>query len=809
MHRYPFGLLVLLAFACSDPDPAPPDMGDRDGGVARDGGALPRDGGAQQEPKPLAPDAPLEPYAVAMWTYATIPEGDPDPIVAALTAGTFETPRSGTDENGIRWRAARIEGFTIEVPGAGAGTRYFCAQLLAEERAGLVGRFDGSANVYMNGAPLLGDFYRRGRLRVALPLEAGFNDLCVRYASDAQRGPPELELWRTTDEVAFNTANLTVPHLLTGDTTTQWVGLPVLNLTNAPAIELKSRVVESAWFAATEETRVGLAGGSAPQVAFRLEPKQAVTEPDTTIEVELEVESASLDFRYRTTIELETITATATHRRTRVSRIDHSVQYYAVVPPSNFDPNREYGVILALHGAAVEALGHARAYSRKDWAYVVAPTNRHPFGFDWEDWGRLDAIEALDEAIAQYRIDETRVYLTGHSMGGHGTWNVGVNHPDRFAVLGPSAGWSQFDQYGGARSPQGPGLAEAFRAAQHQSQTLDILENIEGRGIYIIHGDADNNVPVTLGRQMRDAARTITEDVQYHEQPGAGHWWNGDVADGADCVDWTPMMDFMQARTVDTNPTSFTFHAAAPWVNGRYGFVNVLAVEDPYATSAVTSTSAGAGMLALTTDNVALLELDGGRLMEAGISSVTVDGEVWSVTNDLMRFGAAVKTPGAHGPFKEAFLRPFLFVYPDDGDYYRRYAAYLITAWQLIGNGYATALPVSALTEALRAEHHIVYLGVGADALADTTNLPVQWDATGVTVGPTRYDDAAIITVFPEDGRLSALIHAPAGDETLLNGVIPFRSGFGYPDYFVFERRGARTAGFFDEDWQHDAALAR
>ena len=41
--------------------------------------------------------------------------------------------------------------------------------------------------------------------------------------------------------------------------------------------------------------------------------------------------------------------------------------------------------------------------------------------------------------------DPTQVYLSGHSMGGHGTWHVCLSTPTEFAVIGPSAGWSHFD----------------------------------------------------------------------------------------------------------------------------------------------------------------------------------------------------------------------------------------------------------------------------------------------------------------------------------------------------------------------------
>src|SRR5205823_5150441 len=80
------------------------------------------------------------------------------------------------------------------------------------------------------------------------------------------------------------------------------------------------------------------------------------------------------------------------YKRTFVSDIDGSVQYYAVQParPDKKD-TAPPALFLTLHGASVEGIGQANAYGGKTWGHIVAPTNRRPYGFDWEDWGRLDA----------------------------------------------------------------------------------------------------------------------------------------------------------------------------------------------------------------------------------------------------------------------------------------------------------------------------------------------------------------------------------------------------------------------------------
>ncbi|GIR32296.1 MAG: hypothetical protein CM15mP45_15920 [Deltaproteobacteria bacterium] len=122
---------------------------------------------------------------------------------------------------------------------------------------------------------------------------------------------------------------------------------------------------------------------------------------------------------------------------TFVSKIDHSVQYYSIRYPKNYDPQKSYAAIFSLHGAGVEASLLASQYSSKDWAFVITPTNRRPYGFDWQDWGRLDFLEVYDLAVKALPIDQERVYLSGGSMGGQGTWHIGLHHPSLFALWHP------------------------------------------------------------------------------------------------------------------------------------------------------------------------------------------------------------------------------------------------------------------------------------------------------------------------------------------------------------------------------------
>jgi dienelactone hydrolase len=206
--------------------------------------------------------------------------------------------------------------------------------------------------------------------------------------------------------------------------------------------------------------------------------------------------------------------------------------------------------VLSLHGASVEATSQAASYAPRAGLLIACPTNRRPFGFDWEDWGRIDAIESMDEVVRRFNTDPARQYLTGHSMGGHGTWNIGVLHPERFAAIAPSAGWLSFDTYtsrgGPVYAPPGP-LGEVFREARASSDTLAYFANLRGKGIYILHGDKDDNVPVDQARQARAALDALGIAYQFHEQPGAGHWWDDDRP-GAACVDWPGIWETFAAH---------------------------------------------------------------------------------------------------------------------------------------------------------------------------------------------------------------------------------------------------------------------
>jgi len=794
--------LPWVAIACSD-DGGP---GDPDGGQDARLDASTLDSGNE---------VVTEPLTVTQWIGAQPGAGN-DLVYDTVAEGTFVLPQEGT-YLGTDWFVL-ARGVNASVGPASIGEFWVAAHVTVPAGRRVFARADSIYTLFVNNrARQPGDAYHTRKTLVPLDMsgnEASLGtpgeNLVVGRAVTRGANFAELELWSTSAEVVFNGKDVTAPNLVVGQDAEIPLGIHVLHLGEEPALDISARVVEDATFEDRVVHYEALAADAVTQMTFVLSPKAPIAAQDAgSFAVTLRLESPSWVRDYETTVDLTVVDQGARYRQTRISTVDGSTQYHAVMPPVGWPPNpmESYGLILSLHGAGVEASGQAAAYSPKDWAFLIAPTNRRPFGFDWEEWGRLDALEALDHAMATLPIDPTRVHLTGHSMGGHGSWHVGVHHAGRFGVVAPSAGWISFDLYTGPAPPTGM----VGRARAH-SQTLDFVDNLRDNAVYIIHGDADDNVPVSHAQQMFATLQPIVSELTYHEEPGAGHWWDLDPAEeGADCVDWDPMLEVMRTRNREVTPLDFHFSSSAPWVSSEHSFLRVLSATSPLESFTADATSSGNGThVDLVTQNVRGLEVEMQPLFDAGVTSITVDGDSHTVTpTGVLDHGlTAGKHPTQYGPLNQLFHRRFCFVYDGSGPaVYRHYAAFLLSYWSIIGNGHGCAVSLADVTPALADERNLIYLGVPMADIANSGDLPFSWDADGVTLNGTTHPDSALAFLYPDGEKLAGFIVAAAGAEHNLYGFVPFSSRSGMPDYFVWGNGSLIASGFFDGAWQVDPAF--
>ncbi|MBC7525930.1 MAG: prolyl oligopeptidase family serine peptidase [Chthonomonadaceae bacterium] len=708
----------------------------------------------------------------------------------------------------------------------------------------------GHTMVYVNGEPRIGDPYSTSYVRLPVTLKAGKNELLFSVG----RGRLQARLTPPKASLMLSTGDLTLPDFVVGERDTQWGGVIVLNATGQQQNELVLRVKREGG-RTTQTSLSGLSPTSLRKVGFRIEGVASDKPGEESLLLELAqkqngawktLDTASIKVRVRKPEE--------TRKRTFLSEIDGSVQYYAV-NPARLLPKKDLAkastkntplpaLFLSLHGASVEALGQADAYAAKSWGHIVAPTNRRPYGFDWEDWGRQDALEVLHLAQKTLKTDPRRVYLTGHSMGGHGTWQIGATFPDQFAAIAPSAGWISFLSYGGAPRPENPDAIQTMLTrSTASSDTLAMLHNYAMQGVYILHGGADDNVPASEARTMREQLSAFHHDFEYFEQPGAGHWWDISDEPGADCVDWRPIFDLFSRHTLPT-PESVRyvdFTTANPAVSSRCFWATVEAQEKDLLPSRIQiQLDFYKRRFVGKTENISRLSLDVSPLEKGGMLSVELEGQklenisypssgsrltlwrkkgTWTVG---LPAPAAWKSPQRSGPFKMAFGHRMLFVYGTKGTSEENARSFpkarfdAETFWYR-GNGSIEVIADTAFSPKATQDRNVILYGNSDNNAAWNLLLvdcPIQVKRGSVQVGTQTYtgEDLACLFLRPRPGSETALVGvvSATGEAgwTVAERLPYFVSGAGYPDVTVISAemlsqgvKGIRATGFFGPDW--------
>ena len=193
---------------------------------------------------------------------------------------------------------------------------------------------------------------------------------------------------------------------------------------------------------------------------------------------------------------------------------------YRLLKPLNYRPGKKYPLVLFLHGAGERGDDNliTLKHGAKDFAdakrreqfpcYVVVP--QCPKDKKWSDvdWSKESSDqpesasesmqttkELLDEMVENAGIDKNRIYITGLSMGGYGTWDAIARYEGFFAAAAPICGGGD------------PKLVSKYNRLP----------------IWCFHGDEDTAVKVSRSREMVDALKTIGSPIKYTEYPGVGH----------------------------------------------------------------------------------------------------------------------------------------------------------------------------------------------------------------------------------------------------------------------------------------------
>jgi predicted esterase len=201
------------------------------------------------------------------------------------------------------------------------------------------------------------------------------------------------------------------------------------------------------------------------------------------------------------------------------SAVDDTAQPYRFYIPANYDAKKKWPMVVALHGMGGDEnsffagydKGAIRRVAEERGYIVVCPKGRSPYSM-YLATAERDVIDVINEMKRDFSIDDDRVYLMGHSMGGYGSWSIAANNPNIFAAIGPIAG-------GGT-----PFSRPKLKAITHVPWI-------------VIHGDKDPTVPVEESRKMVKAGKELGVEIKYIEVPGGNH---GDVVVPAfkEIFDW-------------------------------------------------------------------------------------------------------------------------------------------------------------------------------------------------------------------------------------------------------------------------------
>jgi predicted peptidase len=183
---------------------------------------------------------------------------------------------------------------------------------------------------------------------------------------------------------------------------------------------------------------------------------------------------------------------------------------YLVYRPKDYDPRsgRRWPLMLFLHGSGergtnvqkVAVHGPLKLVQQgRDFPFlIVAP--QCPAG---QDWSNESLLVLLDHVTKAYAVDPRRVYLTGLSMGGYGTWRLGLTHPEKFAAIAPICG-------GGA-------LIDAILGGRARAALRSLP-------VWAFHGAKDTVVPLDESERMVNALKKLGDpEVKLTVYPDAGH----------------------------------------------------------------------------------------------------------------------------------------------------------------------------------------------------------------------------------------------------------------------------------------------
>ena len=743
-----------------------------------------------------------------------------------------------SDEGLLKWEEIFVDSDRVEINyekidwnssynrmgGVGLlNTGYAYTEIKADSDQVALVRSQQVGGFYVNGRRYQGEPYYANFQRTAIPLQKGTNKILVKFAGKHNRSFRfQIE---SNEQRALLLEDVTQPDLLDSEEKQVLIAVPVLNTSKS---WMRDLTIELAPNPILKE-KVHQIPPIPPLGIVKFPLKFELSRFSKSFAtVDLILKDGAQEELSRIPIKLNKKSHTEPLKRTFISGVDGSVQYYGIRFPEPYDPKQQYGVIFSLHGAGVEAINLAGHYSSKDWTFVITPTNRRPYGFDWQDWGRRDFEEVFEKVMKEYPIDPDRVYLAGSSMGGQGVWHIGLHDPSRFAALAPHAGWTGFQHYSPFTMQKSqmftaPDLLNIRNRVMQDSNNLYFLENLQHLPVVITHGAQDRTVPPLHPRMFQKFLKERNFMVNYRELPEQGHWWNDprSYGGGSDAVDNDEVLDFLRLQVRNQYPQKFNIRLFDLSINDTFYWIRVLSQQEALQQTSISAEVIGEKVL-LNTENKLAMEVDWGAL-NLPIERIIWNQQQYSISDDSpMLLGpepdAAVQLVTEYPALKSVFFHPFVLVYGTQGETHQqemllhRANQIAIRFWRR-ANGYVRVMADTEVTNSIESDFNLVMLGNLESNLMIKKLLPhtpLKFIENGLRLEGKEYvGELAASIMYPHPQfpkRMMAFFSGTTAEaEKWSLHFLPIYSGSGTPHYVIFDKTvrqygwgGVRSAGFFD-----------
>jgi len=463
------------------------------------------------------------------------------------------------------------------------------------------------------------------------------------------------------------------------------------------------------------------------------------------------------------------------------SKVDGSVQPYVVSLPNGFDieETKRWPMQVELHGRG-STLNEVRFFERsfrsalpedQDWIHLAA-FGRTNNAYRWS--GETDVLEAIADARRRFRVDHRRVTLWGFSMGGAGSWHLGLHHPSKWSSVGPGAGFVDFYKY----------QKQTEQLPIHQHKTLKIYDAIDyaqnAANVPICTYGGEFDAQLVASTEVVEKAKKLGVEIKMLIGPGVGHKFHPDS--------FKEFMAFHRAKSKTGRPGfpgNKNIHFATYTL--KYNQCDWLTIEEMprmYEQAVVKSEyDRNSGILKVKTKNVAVLQL-----AREVSDLVEIDGTVLplnSAAEGLLPGVYYEKTPrgwvdlsyaasrsyqdntdgrkrhNLQGPIDDAFMEPFVCV-SGTGEAWstdqQQWSGWTLKLFEKefdkwLRGKVPVVKDIEVTDELTKSKNLILFGDPGSNSVIAKVldGLPIKWTKDEITVAGKTYStkDHGLSMIFP------------------------------------------------------------